>query len=179
MGSYGIVDVDAWEDIGAGVCFVEGSYGCAENVLVRVDDRAEVGTVVEEGTDDQAQGHAGKQECTHFVVVFFAAEQEENQCLPKHPRLQCRRSPHCHQQKPDLSKISLPAVRITASHHFHLSGNHVFKTTLHHRCMRCLPDGLCHPLLSIRIRNRHRRQEDNRKSAWLKHQAPFYFIFLR
>ena len=80
MGSYGIVDVDAWEDIGAGVCFVEGSYGCAENVLVRVDHRAEVGTVVEEGTDDQAQGHAGKQECTHFVVVFFAAEQEENQC---------------------------------------------------------------------------------------------------
>ena len=80
MGSYGIVDVDAWEDIGAGVCFIEGSYGCAENVLVRVDDRAEVGTVVEEGTDDQAQGHAGKQECTHFVVVFFAAEQEENQC---------------------------------------------------------------------------------------------------
>ena len=45
-----------------------------------VHDRAEVGTVVEEGTDDQAQGHAGKQECTHFVVVFFAAEQEENQC---------------------------------------------------------------------------------------------------
>lgn len=80
MGSYGIVDVDAWEDIGAGVCFVEGSYGCAENVLVRVDDRAEVGTVVEEGTDDQAQGHARKQEGTHFVVVFFAAEQEENQC---------------------------------------------------------------------------------------------------
>ena len=80
MGSYGIVDVDTWEDIGAGVCVVEGSYGCAENVLVRVDDRAEVGTVVEEGTDDQAQGHAGKQEGTHFVVVFFAAEQEENQC---------------------------------------------------------------------------------------------------
>ena len=63
--------------------------------------------------------------------------------------------------------------------HFHLSGNHVFKTTLHHRCMRCFPDVLCHPLLSIRIRNRHRRQEDNRKSDWLKHQAPFYFIFLR
>ena len=62
------------------VSVVEGSYGCAENVLVRVDDRAEVGTVVEEGTDDQAQGHAGKQEGTHFVVVFFAAEQEENQC---------------------------------------------------------------------------------------------------
>ena len=60
MGSYGIVYVDAWEDIGAGVCFIEGSYGCAENVLVRVDHRAEVGTVVEEGTDDQAQGHAGK-----------------------------------------------------------------------------------------------------------------------
>ena len=56
MGSYGIVYVDAWEDIGAGVCFIEGSYGCAENVLVRVDHRAEVGTVVEEGTDDQAQG---------------------------------------------------------------------------------------------------------------------------
>ena len=54
-----------------------------------------------------------------------------------------------------------------------------FKTTLHHRCMRCFPDVLCYPLLSIRIRNRHRRQEDNRKSAWLKHQAPFYFIFLR
>ena len=124
-------------------------------------------------------GHRPEQE--HFQRSRSCPLQNRHlhQCLPKHPRLQCRRSPHCHQQKPDLSKISLPAVRITASHHFHLSGNHVFKTTLHHRCMRCLPDGLCHPLLSIRIRNRHRRQEDNRKSAWLKHQAPFYFIFLR
>lgn len=79
MGSHCIVYMDAWEDIGAGVGFVEGGYGCTENVLVWVDDWAEVGTVVEEGTDDQAQCHAGKQEGAHFVVVFFAAKQEERQ----------------------------------------------------------------------------------------------------
>ena len=52
--------MNAGEDVGVSVCFIKGSYGCTENILIRVDHRAEISSVVEESTDDQAQRHAGK-----------------------------------------------------------------------------------------------------------------------
>ena len=60
VGSHRIVYMNAGEDVGVGVCFIKGSYGCTENILIRVDHRAEISSVVEESTDDQAQRHAGK-----------------------------------------------------------------------------------------------------------------------
>ena len=60
MGSHRIVYMNAGEDVGVGVCFIKGSYGCTENIFIRVDHRAEISSVMEESTDDQAQRHAGK-----------------------------------------------------------------------------------------------------------------------
>ena len=56
----GVVHVNAGEHVGGCIRPVQGGHRRCKYIFVRIQGRAEIRTVVEEGTDNQADGHAGE-----------------------------------------------------------------------------------------------------------------------
>ena len=69
--------MDTGEYVGAGIGLVESSYGGRKNIFLRVNHRAKIRTILKKSTDDQADGHSGKEEGAHPVVIFSASEHEK------------------------------------------------------------------------------------------------------
>ena len=73
--------MDTGEYVGAGIGLVESSYGGRKNIFLRVNHRAKIRTIFKKSTDDQADGHSGKEEGAHPVVIFSASEMK-NKSVP-------------------------------------------------------------------------------------------------
>ena len=76
VGTDGIINVDAGKHIGGCIGPVKSGHHGGEYVLARFQYRSEVCTITEKGADDQADGHAGKQENADPVLVLPVGEQE-------------------------------------------------------------------------------------------------------
>ena len=62
VGADGVVHMDAGEYVGRRIRLVQGGNHAGKYILTRVNGRSEICSVVEKGTDNQADGHAGEQE---------------------------------------------------------------------------------------------------------------------
>lgn len=80
MSNHGVVHVDTGKDIGGGVCYVQIGYQPGAEVFIGVNGRTQICTIGEDGTDDQAYGHAGKQVAAQPVIFLLIPEKEEQQC---------------------------------------------------------------------------------------------------
>ena len=81
--SDGIVNVDAGQHVGAGVRSLDHGHQGAENILVRIHRRTEIGAVGVDGADDQADGHTDEQEGAQPVEIPLICK-KEIQHRPRH-----------------------------------------------------------------------------------------------
>ena len=76
MDTDGIINMDAWEHIGAGVRLSNPCDQPGAEIFLRVHGGPEVGSVRVDRTDQKEQGHSGKQKNAQPVEFFFIGEKE-------------------------------------------------------------------------------------------------------
>ena len=76
VNSDGIVYVNAGKHVDTGVNAPKLCHGKAEDILLRVYGRTEIGPVREQGTDKKTDGHSCKQERAEPVIIIPAAEEK-------------------------------------------------------------------------------------------------------
>ena len=69
--------MDTGEHIGGRIRTVKGRSHGRPHILIRVNDRSEIRSIMEKGADDQADGHAGKEKGTDPVITVLICEQEK------------------------------------------------------------------------------------------------------
>ena len=72
----GVVHMDTWKYIGAGICCVQGIYDFRKYILPWVEGWAEICAVWKELAYDQAQGHTHEQIGAETVITALVREEE-------------------------------------------------------------------------------------------------------
>ena len=69
-------DVDAGEDVGGGVCLIEGDDPSGKHIFLGIHRGPHGLSVGEQGADQQAQGHPRKEKDAEPVIVLAVCEKE-------------------------------------------------------------------------------------------------------
>lgn len=72
----GIVNMNAWKYIRAGIHSVNKSDQPGTDIFIRINGGTEIDAVWNQGADKQAKGHSHKKEDTKPVVIFFVCKKE-------------------------------------------------------------------------------------------------------
>ena len=76
MNANGVKHMNTRENVGGGICRVEIIHQLRTKILVRVHHGPQIRPVWENGTDQQADGHACKQVSAEPVIILLAGKEK-------------------------------------------------------------------------------------------------------